>query len=223
MSCRNEIKYLINFQDHICLRGLLSKVFMQDPHQKGAGYPVRSLYLDTAFNRSYNDTVDGIERRDKIRLRTYGDQDHSVRLELKRTLNNQISKEGQWITRTEADKVACGDYESLLIYKSPALNRIYSILKRDPFRPVVLIDYIRDAFCFDINNIRVTFDAELRKSETSFDIFDRDSVTTPVIMSRHIILEIKYDGFIPEWIKKLLQIPRFERSMISKYCLSRTM
>jgi len=34
-------------------------------------------------------------------------------------------------------------------------------------------------------------------------------------------MEIKYDKYIPKWLKRLIQIPAAERSAISKYCIGR--
>ena len=71
---------------------------------------------------------------------------------------------------------------------------------------------------------RITFDKQLKKNEVNvYDIFNKNIEMEQVINSNKIIFEIKYNGILPFWIKKILQISRFESCAISKYTLSRYM
>ena len=103
-----------------------------------------------------------------------------------------------------------------------AANKIYADFSKDHFSPVILIDYLREAYNYDINNIRINFDREVKKSELELeDIASKNIDMERVFNNNKIILEIKYNENLPGWIKNLLQLPRFERCAISKYTLSR--
>ena len=79
-----------------------------------------------------------------------------------------------------------------------------------------------DAYYLDLNNIRITFDSMLKKDEVNLkNIFKNNHNMSEVLRNNKVIMELKYNNFIPLWIKRILQIPRFERCAISKYSLSR--
>ena len=217
---RNELKYYINYHDYIALSKALSMFMTKDKYGKKGGYFIRSLYFDTLDNRSFFEKMAGVEIRAKYRLRIYDTQDKKVKFEIKNKLNNYIMKETAWISKKDALAVMDGDVECLKKYKNTTLNKIYCEFKKSKFRKAVLIDYFRDAYVYPMNNIRITFDKLLSKNSAKFDIF-QDVKTIPLVNPETIILEIKYNEFIPDWITRLIQTIRFNRSAISKYCISR--
>jgi hypothetical protein len=108
-------------------------------------------------------------------------------------------------------------------YKNNVATKIYKDFQMDFYRPVVLVDYRREAYSYDLNQIRITFDRDLKMTETGLDdIFARRKMSD-VIDRRKIIMEIKFNNTLPVWIKKILQLSGFERCAISKYTLSRHM
>jgi len=109
-----------------------------------------------------------------------------------------------------------------LSYTDPIANKIYVEFNKDYYRPVIIIDFVRNAYFYDLNDIRITFDRQLEKNEVNvYDIFEKNLKMDPFLSLNKIILEIKYNNILPLWIKNLLQISRFERCAISKYTLSR--
>jgi len=91
----------------------------------------------------------------------------------------------------------------------------------DFYRPVVLIDYRREAYSYDLNQIRITFDRDLKKTETNLGDLFVNKRMSDVIDNKKIIMEIKFNKTLPIWIRNILQLPGFERCAISKYTLSR--
>ena len=91
----------------------------------------------------------------------------------------------------------------------------------DYFRPAVVVDYFREAFVLDYNRIRITLDTELRRSRETHGFGSPDLTSVPVLKKDSVILEIKYNRFFPRWMSQLIQMSRFERTAISKYCLAR--
>lgn len=80
---RTEKKYSITPFSVPELIGDLGMVVSQDAHNIPGGYLVRSLYFDTPFDDDFEDKVDGLLNRRKIRLRTYSPDAASVKLEIK--------------------------------------------------------------------------------------------------------------------------------------------
>jgi len=218
---RNELKYYIGVNEYLNLSRILKKILISDPHNSiGRGYFIRSLYFDNLNDKSFEEKMSGVEKRKKYRLRLYDVNSKNVKFEVKNKINNNILKESAWISKDDAIEIQNKNYDILLKYKNRLLNKIYCEFKKDAFSPIILVDYLREAYIYDLNNIRITFDRFLKSNSVNLDIFNDDIFTKSVIKDELIILEIKYNGFIPRWIKKILQLSRFERSAISKYCLS---
>ncbi|MBN2072324.1 MAG: polyphosphate polymerase domain-containing protein [Actinobacteria bacterium] len=222
---RRELKYYINHVDYLYLASLVSNFFQIDKNCKDNGsYSVRSLYFDNKSNKDYFEKISGYDRREKYRIRIYNMDPSPVKFEIKGKTGNIIIKESLEIEPGIIKDIISGNYEPLLKYGSSTARKIYGEFSRDHYRPVVIIDYDRRAYSLPVNNIRITFDSKIRKCEVNpGDIFSDNYDMFPVTNHKKIIMEIKYNGFIPSWIKKMLQVQGFERCAISKYTLSRYM
>ncbi|MCK5107118.1 MAG: polyphosphate polymerase domain-containing protein [Nanoarchaeota archaeon] len=218
---RNELKFYITYLDYIYLTNILKKFMKPDPHAINGPYFIRSLYFDSINDQAVHEKLDGIETRKKYRLRIYNTQDKTVKFEIKQKFNNQVLKQTGIIEYNDALKIIEGDYEPLLKYKNQILNKIYINFKTQKLKPVIIIDYYRDAYMHELNNIRITFDQNLQINNSNFNIFSDSIVTHKLLNQNNIILEIKFDKFLPVWIKKLIQLPKFEKCAISKYCIGR--
>jgi SPX domain protein involved in polyphosphate accumulation len=219
---RHEIKYYINHLDYYNIARKISSIFTRDSNSSmDGGYTVRSLYFDNKSNKDYYQKIGGIEIRKKIRIRIYNYDDDPVKMEIKGKFNNFIKKESFVLRKKDINKIISGDYGVLLEYGNPTAVKIYKEFLMDFYRPVVLIDYRREAYSYDLNQIRITLDSDLRKTETGIDDLFVKKEMSGVLGNRKIILEIKFNNALPGWIKNILQLPRFERCSISKYTLSR--
>jgi hypothetical protein len=220
---RKELKYYINQIDYLTLKNKISGIFLKDKNtSEDEYYSVRSLYFDNKSNNSYYEKMSGIENRNKYRIRIYNLSPDIVKLEIKAKKNNLVFKDSVNIDFKDVSKIISGHYNCLLHYDNTTANKVYAEFLKDHYRPVVIIDYKRDAYYIDINNIRITFDSSLKKDETNLNLFFNDNIDMhDVLNNSKIIMEIKYNNIIPTWIKNLLQVPRFERCAISKYTLSR--
>ena len=219
---RQEIKYYINLVDYFSITSKISHIFERDRNSSKKGdYVVRSLYFDNKSNIDYYQKIDGFENRKKIRMRIYNYNSDPVKMEIKNKINNFIKKESFNIKHTDIYKIISGDSEVLLNYKNATAVKVYKYFQMDFYKPVVIIDYNREAYSFDLNQIRITFDRDLRKTETDLDDLFINKEMSDVSSKKKIIMEIKFNGNLPAWIKNILQLPRFERCAISKYTLSR--
>ena len=219
---RSELKYFINNHDYAALVNRIKCVLQPDGNSTpGVGYYIRSLYFDSYDNKCLYEKQAGTMYRQKYRLRIYNTDTQVVKFEIKNKWNNQIFKESATISRDSAEKIIEGDYEELLTYKNPILNKIYIEFVRNYYTPKVVIDYDRDAFMSDFFNLRITFDKNLRSNNTDFDIFSPNIHTVPVILEGKQILEIKYNECLPDYVQGILQPVPVERCAISKYTLGR--
>ena len=219
---RSELKYYISNNECTALVNRLKFVLTPDKHSiPGLGYYIRSLYFDSYDDECLYEKQSGTMYRKKYRLRIYDTESQSVKFEIKNKWNNQIFKESATITRDSAEKIIEGEYEELLKYENPVLNKAYIEFTLKHYKPKVVIDYDRDAFMSDFFNLRVTLDKNLRSNNTDFDIFSSDMHTIPVILEGKQILEIKYNECLPDYVKGTIQPISFERCAISKYTLGR--
>lgn len=217
---RLEAKYFVNSAEARAMAGALGNTLERDGYDRGQGYFIRSLYFDSLENRAFEEKMAGVERRKKFRLRLYDFGSGRVKLEVKNKFNNSVFKESLWVSKRHAKEFQDGNYEALLGYESPLARRVYAEFTQYCYRPVVVIDYVRQAFVWPFNNVRVTFDSGLKANSIDLNMFDRGIFMKPLMAENLSVLEVKFDHFIPEWLKTLIRM-RSCNSAVSKYCIGR--
>jgi len=217
---RHELKYFINFHEYTYLKKRLAAVLEKDKHAVvNDGYHVRSLYFDDIYNSALYEKKSGIFERKKYRIRIYNLSDTVIRMEKKSKHDQYISKNTENITKSEFYKLLENDCQFLFNSGSKLFKEFYIETKNNLLRPVVIVDYEREAYTFDAGNVRITFDKNLRAGINSFDIFD-DKIAAKMIFDKPvIILEIKYDAFLPTHVHNLIQICNHNISAASKYAM----
>lgn len=219
---RHELKYYINRSDYEYARALLRELMQHDSHQKSEdGYFIRSVYFDDIYDSSVEEKLAGIENRDKYRLRIYDPDQSWAKLERKRKYNNYVKKSTVIVSKEEAQQILTGTYECLLEKDNSDARSIYYDLKRAYYRPVVTVDYIRDVYMLDYNEIRITFDKQLRSSTEDMSLFSSDVQTEPIQKEEVIIMEVKFNTCLPSWFTDVFRFESATLSAISKYCGSR--
>ncbi|MBQ5986184.1 MAG: polyphosphate polymerase domain-containing protein, partial [Clostridia bacterium] len=116
---RHELKFMISEADAALLAIRLRSALKTDPHAKDGGYFIRSLYFDDPFNTAVTEKVDGVEYRDKWRIRIYNLSDKSIKLERKHKNGQFIKKDSLTLTRNECNALCAGSYGFLLHRKEP--------------------------------------------------------------------------------------------------------
>ena len=201
---RHELKFMINYRDYYLLSARLERFMKRDEHSKDGGYFIRSLYFDDIFESCYREKEDGVGRRRKYRIRTYDLSDDIIKFEIKDKFDSYISKTSAQISPQQCKKMMAGNYEFMLNSDSQTLRMAYVDARTKILKPRVIVDYFREVFVCDEGNVRITFDSDLRAGISSCDIFDPDLPTLPAIDDDKLILEVKYDDFLPENIRQLL-------------------
>ncbi len=224
---RHEFKYFIGVVgtwDYRVLSDIFCRSMKLDPNCRGdRDYWIRSLYFDTLENDDFYEKMGGYPHRKKIRLRIYDTRQQTAKLEIKNKIDQYTYKESSTISRADAEALIAGDTSVLLKGNDPTLNNVYYHMCRDYYRPAVVVDYEREAYVGFSDDIRITFDKNIRGTDIGFDIYDSNLPVSSAFGEETMVLEIKFKEFLPEWIKEILNHYRMgERYAISKYCLSRT-
>lgn len=219
---REEKKYLITLENYISSNNYLSKVLHADPHNGEFGYVIRSLYFDTLDNNDFNDKIDGLETRRKIRLRIYSPDDDFAYLELKQKQGNYQEKRSLKLTKEQALKLIAKDYSVLLEIDNPFALEMYGLMASNNYVPKTINEYRRKAYVVEENSTRITFDSDIRGTETSFDLFDKNLILNPVFDQNFVVFEVKYNGFLLSYVKDIINSIDRIQTPVSKYCLGRT-
>ena len=226
-SLRHELKYPISYADYYELRSRALSFMRHDPHGKDGVYFIRSLYLDDIYLSNYNQKSDGLERRRKYRIRTYDLNRDVIKFEIKDKFDSYISKLSSNITYEQCRNIIKGNFGfagDMIRTNSDggrekALRIGYIDCACKILRPQVVVDYTREVFICDEGNVRMTFDMNLRAGDGMGDIFDPHLPTVPAYDSNKMILEVKYDDYLPEYIKKMLRSLSLWQSAQSKYAM----
>ena len=218
---REEKKFLLTVEEFLKFSNMFQKVMIQDSHNGTHGYLIRSLYFDTVYDNDYFEKAAGVELRRKIRLRIYDTNNDFAMLEIKQKQGAMQLKRSLRITREDAICLSKGDYTPLLNYSEPFAAECYAILKTRVYRPVTIVQYNRKAFIAKENKIRITFDNQIVSSESCMDLFAENLNLNPVMSPFAVVLEVKYNGFLLDYHKKLLASVNKSELSVSKYVLAR--
>ena len=218
---REEKKFLISVDEFIALAGKLDNIMLSDPHNGTHGYTIRSLYFDTVYDRDYFEKQAGIELRRKIRLRCYDPKADYAMLEMKQKQGANQLKRSLKLKRDDAIRLTNGDYSPLLYYPEPFAAECYALMNTMCYLPKTIVEYNRKAYIAKENKIRVTFDNRIVSTESCFELFSERLNMNPVLDPYNVVLEVKFNGFLLEYIKKLINPVNRSELSVSKYVLAR--
>ncbi len=219
---RHELKYYINERDYEMLKSAMSSLLLPDMNAKRGGYHVRSLYFDDYENSALQEKIDGVYRRKKYRIRIYHKSEDLIRLERKLKNGEFVSKDSLILTRDEYEKIINNDIAFLLKKKNQLAHDFYIELKIRGLRPVTVVDYYREAFVHQIEDVRITFDSDLRSAIFDKDLFIDNLRTMPMYEDGLMVLEVKYNDYLPRFIRTVLNNAEYvSRSAVSKYIICR--
>ena len=219
---RHELKYYIAGSEADILASRLQRVLRSDPHNgTAAGYRIKSLYFESHDRFDLYSKQSGIHSRKKIRLRIYDEAAQYAKLEIKIKQNQQIEKWSLLLEREIALQVAAGHYMALKGMEDENAMRFYLLLTTQLYRPATIVEYWREAFIYPAFNVRITIDRYLHGNCSNLALFEGGQQHFPVLLSGRQILEVKFNHYLPDFIRKLLQSIPLERAAISKYTLAR--
>lgn len=218
---RHELKFLLSVVEYEHLKRLLGALLVKDENMKqGKDYYIRSLYFDTPENKDYYDKLIGVVQRKKIRLRIYDISTDQVKLEMKNKENEYSIKETMTISREVAMQLLKGDYHVLAEYDNEISKKAYFNLSAYAYTPKVIVDYEREAYLLPVENVRLTFDKRVRAFKGD-GLFEEHNALVRVLTPEYVILEVKYDKYLPAYVENVLSSITMQRMSISKYCMAR--
>ena len=192
-----------------------------DVNQTGGGdYHIRSLYFDTVDDRLYYESLSGVDRRSKYRLRFYNLNTDFFRMERKDSVGNLKQKYSE-----------AADLDTALSFlkngSAPdtgdgVLHEVFVLGRTEGLHPVTVVDYFRTAFTYPVGNVRITLDRNIACTFRIEEFLDKNALLYPVLPYGRHVLEIKYDGILPGFIKELVQTGELERVSFSKYAYARS-
>ena len=222
---RHELKLFISPIQYQVLSRTLKATLNPDPNgDENNQYHIRSLYFDTAYDSALYDKINGTANRDKYRIRIYNFSDQMIRLECKSKFRDLISKRSVRITRDLAEQLISADPTGLESTASGLVSDTFREMRTNLLHPVVIVDYLREAYLHPAEEVRITFDMQLRSGLNSVDMFNPYLPTVPPFDHDEIILEVKYNQVLPPYIASLLTYALRDgacRSAISKYVYCR--
>lgn len=217
---RHEWKHQISYADMLVLRQRLSAVMKRDNHTVDGKYMVRSLYFDNAGDRILREKQDGVNNREKFRIRYYNGDTSLIKLEKKRKHNGLCIKESVMLTEEQAQLIVDGDVTWMSESKETLIKELYTKMRYQGLVPKTIVDYTREPFVFLPGNVRVTLDYHIRTGIHRTDFLNKSCITAPVA-DDVIILEVKWDEFLPDIIRDLVQLDNCRVGAFSKYAACR--
>lgn len=224
MGYRHELKFLMSPGEAEFLATRLRLTLSQDPYaaRNGGKYLIRSLYFDTPYERAVEEKVSGVEFRDKYRIRIYNFSDKTIKFERKHKNSQFIKKDSLGLTRAQCDAVLNGETEFLLHRKEPFARELYAAIRTGYLRPRVLVDYEREPFVFPLEDVRITFDRNVRTSMRCTELFNPHVPTYPATeYGDCCILEVKFNKYLPGYVRDLIQVGAASHVAASKYLVCR--
>ncbi|QCR31072.1 polyphosphate polymerase domain-containing protein [Lysinibacillus sp. SGAir0095] len=218
---RYEFKHEMTKLDCYLLRNRLTYYMEVDPHaNKDGKYLIRSVYFDNFDNKVLTQKKEGYYERDKFRVRLYDYDTSFLNLEKKSKRNNLTYKQKCHISAQEYEQIRIGDISWMEYDTRTLIRELFLEMNMCQLKPVTVVDYEREVFIYRYGNVRVTFDSNIKTSFRNNDVLNPD---LPMIETNPdiVILEVKYDEFLPEVVKKLLQIGDRRKGTYSKYQISR--
>ena len=219
---RSELKFGITYVDYQILKMKLGQMMQLDPHAgKNGRYLIRSCYFDNFDNKVLNEKKEGFLNRDKYRVRIYNKSDHVIHLERKSKRNNQTFKSKCNLTKQEFEQMRHFEFDWMEDDERSLIRDLYKDIKLYQLKPTTVVDYEREAYLYPYGNIRITFDSKVQSSMRNTDMFNKNLPMVDVLEPNEVILEVKYDEYLPTHIKMQLQGIYTRHEAYSKYQLSR--
>lgn len=217
---RHEWKHEISYSDLLAIRQRLRAVAQADPHAIDGKYLIRSLYFDNLNDKALREKIDGVNLREKFRIRYYNGDLSLIHLEKKSKVSGLGTKFSAPLTAEEAQSIVDGHLDWMLDSGRPLVQELYCKMQFQGMRPKTIVDYTREPFIYGPGNVRVTFDYNIRTGLSCTNFLNWDCPTVPAPDSG-IILEVKWDAFLPAIIRDAVQMPGRRVTAFSKYAQCR--
>lgn len=216
---RHELKYVISPVQYHLLKTRLVPFLQVDQYAGADGnYFVRSIYFDTDDYKAFQEKETGIDSRRKYRLRFYNGNAEECNLECKIKKGTRVDKTLTPIYTWAAEDLLTGNVVMGEQVPNGPYGELMLLEMNEHFRPVVTVDYLREAYVYPASNVRITFDKEISAGRVE-GCLERKRGLANVLPPGHMVLEVKYDEYLPEHISRLIASVRPVQTAASKYVM----
>ena len=153
MDYRHEWKHEISTSDMIAIRQRMRAIAKSDTHALDGKYRIRSLYFDNLADRALREKIDGVNCREKFRIRYYNDDLSLIRLEEKSKWNGLGNKQSATLSAEEAQAIVDGNLDWMMDSDRPLLQELYTKMTVQGLRPKTIVDYTREPFVYAPGNV----------------------------------------------------------------------
>ncbi len=219
MQFRHEKKYFISTVSSVIISERLKSTLKKDINVGENGeYTITSLYFDDMYDSAYEEKTAGIMQRYKYRVRIYNHRSNKIMLEKKIKVGDRIAK--------VTCPISIDEYRALfsrrnlhILLDSPhaLLHEVFAMVRTRMLSPRVVVEYEREVLVSDSGNVRITFDKNLRAGIFNLDILKNNSNMVSIINEDKVIMEVKFDTFLPSHIREMVNVKSGEYLSISKY------
>ena len=186
LQLRNEKKFIF-FEPPESIEKLLNFIGSKEIYSSRI---VNSIYFDTYFHKNFNEAIDGIMLRNKVRIRWYGE---TFNTEIRPQIENKIrisqhnykiaKKLKNFKTKTFFNLI---DFKKYIQNEKNNKNEINYYLNN--LYPNLLVSYLRKYFIFD--NVRITLDTDLKFINLAeINFFSKKNF---LCINKKQIVELKY-------------------------------
>lgn len=219
---RHEMKYLISAAQLPLLRSRIERIMQPDPHAAGNGvYNIRSVYFDDYSNSCYYENENGTDPREKMRIRIYNHSAEEIRLECKRKSHGKTLKTSCGLSVTQTEQLLRGEPLPNFGELTELQRKLNLQMMTRLLRPVVIVEYDRIPYIYANGNVRVTFDANLSASPWVGGFLSPEVPKRPVMPVGQLLMEVKFDDYLPDFIYRALNLGQLRQTTFSKYYLCR--
>ncbi len=229
---RFEFKYIAPFDMIDSIREYVLNFVEPDSYAGNSfEYTVRSIYFDTYDFDFYNDKVEGLDIRKKVRVRGYNqakDENEIIFIEVKKKFVMSIEKKRAPVLFKDVENLfSSGDLERYVISDLKGFENsivdarefLYNLYSKN-LTPKVLVVYEREAYRDKkFGEFRITFDKNLRSwiYPNIKDLFIEKDVVYSYPDS--FIIEAKFHVDLPLWFKFMIDKFSLKQISFSKYVI----
>lgn len=216
---RYELKYVITPVQYTLLKSRLKPFLQPDRYADADGnYFIRSIYFDSAGYDALHEKAAGVLHRKKYRIRFYNGDAQHCKLECKIKAAARIEKRAVALTRQQAQMLLAADKSLEDDQPESLLGELQMLIRGRGFCPAVVVDYLREAYVYPVSDVRITFDKEVAAGSVK-DCLTKGRCLSGVLPEGQMILEVKYNQYIPEHISRIVSGVRPVQRAVSKYVL----
>ena len=220
LNFRHEWKHEISATDVLSLRQRLCAVMTPDKHSINGVYHSATMYFDTPTDLALQEKLNGVSFREKFRIRYYNGDPSVIFLEKKTKIGGVGTKDSVRVTAQEVQHLLARDLDWMCDPQRPLCQELRRRMLTQGLAPKVIVYYTREAFTFAPGNVRVTLDYDIRAG-LQCDDFLRPAPPTVPVQGNPILLEVKWDEFLPSIVRDAVQLDGRRTASFSKYAACR--